>query len=343
MKKHLFKSILFSSLLLATISGGYVYAESSSDSLVADTVVVESAEDMITGETSDNLLEAEVTTEVAENIPESESQGERATASESEHESVLPTEVEISVEQYRQNVSEIDKVSITDVYQAFMEDGKEHTIYVGRETCYYCRQFSPVLKEFNELTESRLAYYDTENGDFDDEAKKFLFETVGIPGTPTILYLKNGQLTSGWVGGGISASNLYDYLYLGKSLEEIMKEEEKMEELPSEKAAVPQETSTETKVNAIVTSDAVPLEKVDKNVENLRLSNGVIIEPINLAKTNQEEMGEIVKKLSVTKGTQVATLPKTGEKNSLLIMLVGFSIMLLALGLVNINKERKNQ
>ncbi|MGG6498821.1 UNVERIFIED_CONTAM: hypothetical protein NY603_38420, partial [Bacteroidetes bacterium 56_B9] len=61
-------------------------------------------------------------------------------------------------------------------------------------------------------------------------AKEFLFKTVGIPGTPTIIYLKNGQPVSGWVGGGVNAQQLYDYLYFGKSPEQHAEELENGEQ-----------------------------------------------------------------------------------------------------------------
>ena len=52
----------------------------------------------------------------------------------------------------------------------------EHTIYFGRKTCSHCRQFSPELKEFNNLIEKKLEYYDLDGKDFDGEAREFLFK-----------------------------------------------------------------------------------------------------------------------------------------------------------------------
>ena len=135
-------------------------------------------------------------------------------------------QAEVTIEGYLENVADFQKVSINQVYQAFTEDGQDHTIYVGRPTCYYCREFSPVLKEFNQLIDSHLEYYDSDGKDFDDQAKKFLFETVGIPGTPTILYLKNGKLVSGWAGGGATAQQLYDHLYASPAIKQDEKAEQ---------------------------------------------------------------------------------------------------------------------
>lgn len=125
-------------------------------------------------------------------------------------------EPEVTITQYEENISDFNQVSITDVYSMFTEDGKEHVIYFGRPTCYYCRQFSQELKDFNTLMNNRLEYYNTDSQDFDEAAANFLFRTVGIPGTPTIIRLQNGQIVSAWIGGGISGQELYDYLFNGK-------------------------------------------------------------------------------------------------------------------------------
>ena len=103
---------------------------------------------------------------------------------------------------------DLPKISLDDVRNAFTEDGQAHTIYFGRGTCYYCRQFSPELKVLNQLMDGRLEYYDIDREDFD---RNYVFGEIGIPGTPTLLYLENGQLLSGWVGGG-PAQTVYDHL-----------------------------------------------------------------------------------------------------------------------------------
>lgn len=194
MKKTLFKSLLFSTAALAALVTSPVFADSfetnaleaQSPSLVAE---------QPSGQTTlDQTVEATTGEELAE----------------------------VTIEEYATNVADFKKVTIDDVHAAFTADGLEHTLYFGRGTCYYCRQFSPDLKEFNQLIAGQLEYYDTDSAD--DAAKEFLFKTVGIPGTPTILYLKNGQPVSGWVGGGVNAQQLYDYLYLGKSPEQPAEE-----------------------------------------------------------------------------------------------------------------------
>ena len=57
----------------------------------------------------------------------------------------------VTPEEYEQNVADFKKVDIEAVRQSFTEDQLEHTIYFGRKTCSHCCQFSPELKEFNNL------------------------------------------------------------------------------------------------------------------------------------------------------------------------------------------------
>lgn len=199
MKKTLFKSLLFSTVALAA--------------LVTSPVLADSSETNSLEEHSPSLV-----TEQPSSQTTPDQTGEATTGEEL---------AEVTIEEYATNVADFKKVTIDNVHTAFTADGLEHTLYFGRGTCYYCRQFSPDLKEFNQLIAGQLEYYDTDSAD--DEAKEFLFKTVGIPGTPTIIYLKNGQPVSGWVGGGVNAQQLYDYLYLGKSPEQPADEAENSE------------------------------------------------------------------------------------------------------------------
>ncbi|SDJ29968.1 thioredoxin fold domain-containing protein [Streptococcus equinus] len=169
----------------------------------------------------DELVPATEVTEVVDNTVENSAEQasdvqETQTSATNLETSDEVEEAEVTIPQYEENVADFNLVPMTDVYSMFTEDGKEHVIYFGRPTCYYCRQFSPELKDFNTLMNNRLEYYNTDSQDFDEAAANFLFKTVGIPGTPTIIRLQNGQIVSAWVGGGISGQELYDYLFNGK-------------------------------------------------------------------------------------------------------------------------------
>lgn len=169
----------------------------------------------------DELVPATEVTEVVDNTVENSAEQasdvqETQTSATNLETSDEAEEAEVTIPQYEENVADFNQVPMTDVYSMFTEDGKEHVIYFGRPTCYYCRQFSPDLKDFNTLMNNRLEYYNTDSQDFDEAAANFLFRTVGIPGTPTIIRLQNGQIVSAWIGGGISGQELYDYLFNGK-------------------------------------------------------------------------------------------------------------------------------
>lgn len=237
-------------------------------------------------------------------------------------------------------------------------------MYFGRETCYYCRQFSPDLKEFNHLIAGKLEYYDTDSAD--DEAKEFLFKIVGIPGTPTILYLKNGQPVSGWVGGGVKTQQLYDYLYLGKSpkqpAEEIgnseqnttNQEEGKQSGVALDNQANAEEISNQELSETVSSSDKTKAdfseqskEVTVKSIEDVSARD----ESVKVDAKNQEET--LIKPASstsqvtplasrVTGVSGASTLPRTGEANSINLVRLGLAF-LLASGFTGISRLRIKQ
>ena len=64
-------------------------------------------------------------------------------------------------------------------------------VYVGRESCPYCREFAPKLKEASRSINATIYYIDTENKT--DELAKFA-EQYHIDSIPTLLVFKDGQL-----------------------------------------------------------------------------------------------------------------------------------------------------
>ena len=64
-------------------------------------------------------------------------------------------------------------------------------VYIGRETCPYCREFAPKLKEAAKSINAIIYYIDTENKT--DELVKFA-EQYHIDSIPTLLVFKNGEL-----------------------------------------------------------------------------------------------------------------------------------------------------
>ena len=194
--------------------------------------------------------------QVAEKV-ESISETKENSLPQSSQTGVVETEVrseEVSVETYEKNLENLKPVSYSDVTNMLTEDGGDHILYVGRPTCYYCRQNSPVLKEFNTLINGQLLYYNTDSDLLDRESRKVLFDKLGIPGTPSVIRLKNGQVISGYVGSAPDAQAIY---------QAVFKEE-------TDKPETPGVTETAEKVEASPSEDPsdVTIKDSDKGTVN---------------------------------------------------------------------------
>lgn len=120
-------------------------------------------------------------------------------------------EDEVSVEDYENNVKDFHRVKMQEVKDLLAEkNNQEYLMYIGRPTCYYCRQFSPDLKDFNEIVKGKLLYF---NIDAEEGAHDYAFKVIGIPGTPTTMRFINGKIISAWVGGEKKGQELYNFLY----------------------------------------------------------------------------------------------------------------------------------
>ena len=308
MKKQKIKSLLLVPLVFASITTGAVYAEEQTTSSI---------------QANDSSL-------VAPDLP--------STKEKVEHKPSV-----VTPEEYEKNVTDFKKIDIEAVRHSFTEDQLEHTIYFGRKTCSHCRQFSPELKEFNNLIEKKLEYYDLDGKDFDEEAREFLFKKVGIPGTPTILYLKNGHPTSGWVGGGATAQQVYDYMYSRnspKQTETVASSEDTVTESVRDDKTGEVENSKENLTN---NSDSrEPLKN------NIPPSNTITVQPEDLVMTDKNKRGDTSKtisentdklqtSLSEVKGNDSASqtihlskqlLPNTGEEESYNLLRIAVALLI---------------
>ena len=218
---------------------------------------------------------------------------------------------ELTQEQYQENVENLTKVSINDVYQMFTPDENKHLLYVGRPTCYYCRQFSPELKKLNQLTP--VEYYNTDGEDFDKNASDFLFGTVGIPGTPTLIRLENGQAISGWVGGG-GADDIYRYMFkdLDKKSSEVAFTESNVGNSEQEKQ----------------------LPSVGEKTEATNKNTGVSYTTLSITPTSSNE-----KSIGTAIVAQSNNLPKTGDKKDYLTIIGGIMLLIVYGLLKKIDKK----
>ena len=219
--------------------------------------------------------------QVAEKV-ESISETKENSLPQSSQTGVVETEVrsEVSVETYEKNLENLKPVSYSDVTNMLTEDGGDHILYVGRPTCYYCRQNSPVLKDFNTLIDGQLLYYNTDSDQLDRESRKILFDKLGIPGTPSVIRLKNGQLVSGYLGSAPDAQAIYQAVFKEETektetpegTEVVEKVENPLPESPSEDTIKYGGENTVNHTDQSVNSLMSQIKQVFRNLTDLLIS-----------------------------------------------------------------------
>lgn len=220
--------------------------------------------------------------QVAEKV-ESISETKENSLPQSSQTGVVETEVgseEVSVETYEKNLENLKPVSYSDVTNMLTEDGGDHILYVGRPTCYYCRQNSSVLKDFNTLIAGQLLYYNTDSDQLDRESRKILFDKLGIPGTPSVIRLKNGQLVSGYLGSAPDAQAIYQAVFKEETektetpegTEVVEKVENPLPESPSEDTIKDSDKDVINHTEGSVTSLMSQIKQVFRNLTDLLIS-----------------------------------------------------------------------
>lgn len=226
----LMSSFVLGACQLAVISG-------SADELNAKEATTELASGSVeNGEAGNVQISSEKASEQVSEKVDSSSESKENSLSHSEQTEVIEEKVsseEISVETYEKNLENVTQISYSDVTNMLTEDGGDHILYIGRPSCYYCRQNSPVLKDFNTLINGQLLYYNTDSDHLDRDSRKVLFDKLGIPGTPSVIHLKNGQLVSGYLGSAPDAQAIYQAVFAGENdkteLSEVREEAVKSE------------------------------------------------------------------------------------------------------------------
>lgn len=226
----LMSSFVLGACQLAVING-------SADELNATEATTELASDFVeNGEAGNVEVSSEKASEQVSEKVDSSSESKENSLSHSEQTEVIGEKVsseEISVETYEKNLENVTQISYSDVTNMLTEDGGDHILYIGRPSCYYCRQNSPVLKDFNSLINGQLLYYNTDSDHLDRDSRKVLFDKLGIPGTPSVIHLKNGQLVSGYLGSAPDAQAIYQAVFAGENdkteLSEVREEAAKSE------------------------------------------------------------------------------------------------------------------
>ncbi|SDL88305.1 hypothetical protein [Streptococcus equinus] len=177
--------------------------------------------------------------------------------------------------------------------------------------------------ENSEVTTESIEVIKTTAATSDEAAVEFVFGTIGIPGTPTIIRLQNGQIVSAWIGGGISGQELYDYLFTGK--------------IPAAVAVTMPEQSSEDDTE--MTAFEVEETKTDSNIQNVIFSSQDDVKTAEKSSSVPESSQDFSKKEIKTNNSN--TLPKLGIKTNnfsvygLLISLLGIILMKFSKGKIN--------
>ncbi len=163
---------------------------------------------------NDQVKENNSSKEIEDNSSDTANSQKQSNNSNSKKDQVEDEEADeddVTVEEYENNVKDFKRVDMAQVKDLLAEkNNQEHLMYIGRPTCYYCRQFSPDLKDFNEIVKGKLLYF---NIDAEEGAHEYAFKEIGIPGTPTTMRFINGKIISAWVGGEKTGQELYNFLY----------------------------------------------------------------------------------------------------------------------------------
>ena len=217
MEKKKLYSVMACSAFLLMLNSNVVHADDSNQNINDSTEVVENKT-----QTSGSNQDQENVNTVTKNEESTNSNDTDNNTSESQNDSQEQNndkstddqdtdEDDVTVEEYENNVKDFKPVKMVEVKDLLAkQDNQDHVMYIGRPTCYYCRQFSPDLKDFNKIVKDNLLYF---NIDAEEGAHEYAFKVIGIPGTPTTMRFINGKIVSAWIGGEKTGQELYDFLY----------------------------------------------------------------------------------------------------------------------------------
>ncbi|NQX48478.1 thiol reductase thioredoxin [Paenibacillus tritici] len=120
-----------------------------------------------------------------------------------------PNAAEVTIEEYENNVKALPVLNASQTMDKF-NSGEGFYFYIGRPTCYYCREFSPVLKEFSRQISQPIYYYNVDGGDWGREIGQFLVDRIEFQGTPTLAYVRDGKAVVQQVGSGPTINELLE-------------------------------------------------------------------------------------------------------------------------------------
>jgi flagellar biosynthesis GTPase FlhF len=190
MNKKKILTLMASPMVLLMLNSTVVHADEV-DSKTNQQVKQQSSteEKQTTESTENNQKEGDNTTKEAKEdsaeATDSQKQSDNSNSKEDQTEDEESDEDDVTVEEYENNVKDFKRVDMAQVKDLIAkQDNQDRVMYIGRPTCYYCRQFSPDLKDFNKIDKGKLLYF---NIDAEKGTHEYAFKVIGIPGTPTTM------------------------------------------------------------------------------------------------------------------------------------------------------------
>lgn len=109
-----------------------------------------------------------------------------------------------SIVEYRKSIKNFNTISVEKMNK---QKPKHSFIYVGRETCPYCREYLPILKKVMNEYEAykRVHYLDVLNIENDSSLQKIMTE-YSIQSIPNLIYIKDD--------GSFEKTDISDYVGL---------------------------------------------------------------------------------------------------------------------------------
>jgi len=98
-------------------------------------------------------------------------------------------------------------------FDKLIENKKTFILYIGSTSCINCTEFEPKFKEvIYNYNISEVKYIDLEK--FSDEEKNELNKVVNISGTPTVVFINNGEEKSmtNRINGNVSKEKIISRL-----------------------------------------------------------------------------------------------------------------------------------
>lgn len=87
--------------------------------------------------------------------------------------------------------SKLDKISY-DEFNKLLEDKESFVLYIGSTTCHNCKSFSPKFEEvIDEYDIDDVKYVEIDK--FSDEDKDSFNKTINVSGTPTVVFIEDGE------------------------------------------------------------------------------------------------------------------------------------------------------